>query len=134
MTTTTTTTAATPTTPAPAALPDPPAAPTASTVHVRVSGQAHARVRVDGRDVGELPLELDLPSQPAARAVVVSAPGFMPWRERIAGDGNSTLAVRLEPIARATRGAHKTRAAARAAGAGAKAPAAFDPESAVPPK
>lgn len=107
-----------------AAAPAAPAAPVApATVHLRVVGQAHARVRLDGRDVGALPLDLELPSQPQPRLVMVSAPGFAPFSERVAGDGNGTLAVRLLPLVkREARAHHKSRTAP-----------GFDPESPLPP-
>ncbi|MDB4966567.1 MAG: Serine/threonine-protein kinase Pkn6 [Myxococcales bacterium] len=100
-----------------------PAPPRPATVHLRVVGQAHAHVRIDGRDVGELPIDLELPARRDPRTVTVSAPGCAPWSERVAADTNNTLSVRLSPLVKREARPRRQK----------RPPVAFDPESPLPP-
>ncbi|MET0339760.1 MAG: PEGA domain-containing protein [Polyangiales bacterium] len=62
-----------------------------------VANRADAEVRIDGRPIGRVPLEVDVPH--GAHEVVVSAPGMKDYRERVMVQrGQATpLRVRLRP-------------------------------------
>jgi hypothetical protein len=83
----------TPAPPAPALVDKPAAAP--RQVHLSVRGTAGAEVRLDGRDSGRVPLELDLPAQPAERALTVERAGYLPLARKLDGGADATVDATL---------------------------------------
>jgi hypothetical protein len=75
-----------------------PAAPSADgerarTVRLRVSGPTGARVWLDGRAAGVLPLDLTLSAREQKRVVMVQRPGAARWVKTIAGGEDVSLAI-----------------------------------------
>jgi serine/threonine-protein kinase len=71
-------------------------------VHLHIGGTAGAEVLVDGRLVGEVPLEVDLPRVASERQVLVQRDGFVSWTRAIAGDTwvSATATLRKKPLGR----------------------------------
>jgi hypothetical protein len=87
--------------PAPAALPTIPVAAVGGVaalppiVHLRVDGASGAELDVDGRLVGQLPVDVELPRRSEARQLVVHRHGYASWTRTIAGDTSITLTATI---------------------------------------
>jgi serine/threonine protein kinase len=80
---------------APIAAAAPPQPAPRAKVHLVVLGPTAAEVQLDGRLVGRIPLDVELPRVPASRRVTVLKPGRLPYAQDIAGDDDTMLNVTL---------------------------------------
>jgi eukaryotic-like serine/threonine-protein kinase len=82
----------------------PPAAP--RNVKLTVKGTEGATVVVDERVVGNIPLDLDLPSGAGTRAITVRLAGYRPWQENVDAGRDAILSVTLKraPVVKKPRG------------------------------
>jgi serine/threonine-protein kinase len=70
-------------------------APPAETVQLRLLGPTGAEVLVDGRLVGELPIDVAMPKSPGQRTLTVQRMGFKTWSRVVAADADVTLTATL---------------------------------------
>jgi hypothetical protein len=81
----------------PAARPLPPPA-SAPKVRVKLTGTRGAQVSLDGRKVGLLPIELDLPHDGGTRLLEVELPGYHRYQHRIAAGFDLEWRIELKPF------------------------------------
>ena len=80
------------------AAPEPAAAPVLYEVRLQVDGTVGAEVFADGVSMGVVPLDAKLPHRTGSVTIVVRKAGFIDSTQRIAGDRDVHLEVKLMPL------------------------------------
>jgi len=82
--------------------PEPPAAPARATIHVHVTGDRGARVLLNGKLLGTIPLDADVPRRRATATMLVTRPSYQTWRLGVALSNDLSVVVpHLTPAPRA---------------------------------
>jgi hypothetical protein len=79
-----------------------PSAPASATIHVHVTGDRGARVMLDGKLLGTIPLDADVQRRHATATMLVTRPNYQPWRLGVALSNDLSVGVpHLTPVPRA---------------------------------
>jgi hypothetical protein len=82
-------------TPATATATAPARAPAPKVVHVSVVGLEGGKLYLDGRHVGRVPMQLEIPKYTGHHEVTVRALGYLPFSEQVSSDEDGTVTARL---------------------------------------
>jgi serine/threonine protein kinase len=77
-------------------------------VRLRILGPADAELWLDGRRVGNLPVDLKVPPVAGERTVVVERAGYAAWSRKVAGNAPVSLTARPSRKRAAAHSAHPT--------------------------
>jgi hypothetical protein len=83
--------------PAPVLAPAPAPTPPSSlhVVRINVVGPEGGKLYLDGRHMGRLPMEVEIPKGSGRHAVTVKALGYLPYSEQVSSDDDHMVTARL---------------------------------------